>query len=135
MVKVIIKDTRTISLGIVFNLYLYLPTWFLLRLAWQVFLKNSVYFRFRESFTVLNLLPGSAILLKEVFEQAEATCNSLESKEDFVKNNLKEVGVKHLTYTQVHRLLISRIDWPKTWFSEWLASCFRKLFYYMFFLG
>ena len=118
MVKVIIKDTRTISLGIV-----------------QFVLVFSVYFRLRESFTVLNLLPGSAILLKEVFEQAEATCNSLESKEDFVKNNLKEVGVKHLTYTQVHRLLISRIDWPKTWFSEWLASCFRKLFYYMFFLG
>ena len=118
MVKVIIKDTRTISLGIV-----------------QFVLVFSVYFRLRESFTVLNLLPGSAILLKEVFEQAEATCNSLESKEDFVKNNLKEVGVKHLTYTQVHRLLISRIDWPKTWFSEWLASCFRKLFYHMFFLG
>jgi len=77
--------------------------------------KPEFYFKLlKESCTLLNLLAGSAVLLKEVFEQAEKRYKKTLPKENHVKAALQDIGVKHLSYAQVHRILISRIDWPKT---------------------
>ncbi|XP_057317633.1 RAD50-interacting protein 1-like [Hydractinia symbiolongicarpus] len=66
-----------------------------------------------DSCTLLNLLPGSAVLLKAVLEQAEKTSETSEENESAVKTSLQDMGIKHLTSLQASRLVTARVDWPK----------------------
>ena len=59
-----------------------------------------------ESCILLNLLPGSAVLLREVL------MNSSKDETDAI-NSLCEIGVANILPESALQILNSRIDWPK----------------------
>ena len=67
-----------------------------------------------ESCTLLNVLPGTAVLLKDIFSQLEQSNTKTRSeKEANARSALEELDIKKLTLSQAGRILNSRVDWPK----------------------
>ena len=57
---------------------------------------------------MLNLLPGSAVLLKETLEESKHQPNR-----ETTHNTLDELGVYMLSVNEVLNVLNSRINWTK----------------------
>merc|ERR1719494_336477 len=77
--------------------------------------RPEAYFRLMsESCTLLNVLPGTAVLLKDIFLQLEQSNTKTRSeKEANARSALEELDIKKLTLSQAGRILNSRVDWPK----------------------
>jgi len=58
----------------------------------------------------LNLLPGSALLIKEQLKSVNLL--SPEVSED-IQVMLEDHDIQHLSIEQVIRIINSRVDWPK----------------------
>ena len=69
-------------------------------------------FRLKDCCNLLNILPGTAILLKQNFKQADRL-KTVEEKESSVQSSLADIGVCNLTFSHAQQLLNARVDWPR----------------------
>ena len=67
-----------------------------------------LFFRLKEAIILLNLMPGSAVLLKETVEENKRKLNKETSRAA-----LDELGVYTLSFHEVLNVLNSRINWTK----------------------
>ncbi|XP_012558098.2 RAD50-interacting protein 1 isoform X1 [Hydra vulgaris] len=75
--------------------------------------RPETYFKLlKDSCVLLNILPGTAILLKQNFKQADELKTG-EEKESLVRTSLTDIGICNLSFSCAHQLLNSRIDWPR----------------------
>lgn len=65
-----------------------------------------------DSCILLNLLPGSAVLLRDVLMASSKRGNDDENGLVLVQS-LQEIGVKNISPEMALRILSSRVDWPK----------------------
>ncbi|XP_028395357.1 RAD50-interacting protein 1-like [Dendronephthya gigantea] len=71
--------------------------------------KPENYFRkLKEAIILLNLMPGSAVLLKETLDE-----NKRQANKETTQNALDELGVYMLSVNEVLNVLNSRINWTK----------------------
>lgn len=64
--------------------------------------------RLKDAIVLLNLMPGSAVLLKHTVDES-----SREQMENKLREALDEIGVYTLSLDEVLNVLSSRINWSK----------------------